>query len=136
MMLLKKSVHDKLVAKANNIDTSRFVLKTKYETDKSELGNKYPDTSVLVKKLDYKTKVTEIENEIPSVRGLAANATSTALKSDLKNKIPNINSEVKKTDYNTKIIVIEKKKLLIMVMANILLLQNLISLQQKFLLQG
>ena len=136
MMLLKKSAHDKLVAKANNIDTSRFVLKTKYETDKSELGNKYPDTSVLVKKLDYKTKVTEIENEIPSVSGLAANATSTALKSDLKNKIPNINSEVKKTDYNTKIIVIEKKKLLIMIMANILLLQNLISLQQKFLLQG
>ena len=83
-MLLIKSVHDKLVTKANNIDASRFVLKTKYETDKSELGNKYPDTSVLVKKLDYKTKVTEIENEIPSVSGLVTNATSTALKSDFK----------------------------------------------------
>ena len=30
----------KLVAKVNNIDTSRFVLKTKYHTDKSDLEKK------------------------------------------------------------------------------------------------
>ena len=42
----------KLVAKVNNIDTSRFVLKTKYHTDKSDLEKKIsvgdikiPDTS-------------------------------------------------------------------------------------------
>ena len=39
MMLLKKIVYDKLVAKVDNIDTSDFVLKTKYQTDKSELEN-------------------------------------------------------------------------------------------------
>ena len=33
-MLLKKAVYDKLVEKVNDIDTSGFVLKTKYETDK------------------------------------------------------------------------------------------------------
>ena len=33
-MLLKKVVYDKLVEKVNDIDTSGFVLKTKYETDK------------------------------------------------------------------------------------------------------
>ena len=33
--VVKKDVYDKLVAKVNNIDTSRFVLKTKYDTDKS-----------------------------------------------------------------------------------------------------
>ena len=38
MMLLKK-LYDKLVAKVNSIDTSRFVIKTKYDTDKSELEN-------------------------------------------------------------------------------------------------
>ena len=37
MMLLKKSVYDKLVAKLNNIDICGFVLKTKYDTDKSNL---------------------------------------------------------------------------------------------------
>ena len=40
----------------NNIDTSKFVLQTKYDTDKSELENKIPDTSGLVKKTD--TKIT------------------------------------------------------------------------------
>ena len=35
--VVKKTVCDKLVAKVNNIDTSGFVLNTKYEADKSEL---------------------------------------------------------------------------------------------------
>ena len=33
-------MHDKLVEKVNKIDTSGFVLKIKYETDKSELEKK------------------------------------------------------------------------------------------------
>ena len=32
--------YDKLVEKVNNIDTNKFVLKTKYDTDKSELEKK------------------------------------------------------------------------------------------------
>ena len=51
------------------------MLKTKYNTDKSELENKIPDNSNLA----TKTALTTIENEIPSVNNL-----------------------VKKTDYNTK----------------------------------
>ena len=51
-MLLKKDVYDKLVTKVNNIVTSGFFLKTKYDTDKSELENKIPETSSLVKKID------------------------------------------------------------------------------------
>ena len=57
--VVKKTAYDKLVAKVNSIDTSGFVLKTKYDTDKSELENKIPDTSGLVKKTDYNTKITE-----------------------------------------------------------------------------
>ena len=45
------------IAKVNNIDTSGFVLKAKYDTDKSELENKIPDTSSLVKKTDYNAKI-------------------------------------------------------------------------------
>ena len=55
--VVKKIVYDKLVGKVNNIDTTGFVLKTKYDTDKSDLENKIsdadkkpPDTSGLVKK--------------------------------------------------------------------------------------
>ena len=38
--VVKKTVYDKLVAKINNIDISGFNLKTKYDTDKSELEKK------------------------------------------------------------------------------------------------
>ena len=37
---LKKTVFDKLAAKVNDIDTSEFVLKTKYQTEKAELQKK------------------------------------------------------------------------------------------------
>ena len=50
--VVKKTVYDKLVAKVNSIDTSAFVLKTKYDTDKSEIENKIPDTKGLAKKTD------------------------------------------------------------------------------------
>ena len=43
--IVKKTEYDKLVAKVDEIDTSGFVLKTNYDTDKSELENKIPDTS-------------------------------------------------------------------------------------------
>ena len=38
--VLKKTVYDKLVAKVDNIDTKRFVLKTTYDADKSDLEKK------------------------------------------------------------------------------------------------
>ena len=49
--VVKKTDYDKLVAKVNNIDTSGFVFKTKYDADKSELEKKNPDISGLVKRL-------------------------------------------------------------------------------------
>ena len=67
---VKKTVYDKLVAKVNNIDTSDFVLKTKYETDKTELENKIPVTIVLVKKIDYNAKITEMKCKIASISGI------------------------------------------------------------------
>ena len=50
MDVVKKTVYDRLVAKVNDIDTTGFVLKTKYDTDKSDLEKKMPDTNSLVKK--------------------------------------------------------------------------------------
>ena len=35
--VVKKTVYDKLVTKVDNIDTTGFVLKTTYDTDKSDL---------------------------------------------------------------------------------------------------
>ena len=47
--VVKKTVFDKLVAKVNSTDTSAFVLKIKYDADKTELQKKIPDPSGLVK---------------------------------------------------------------------------------------
>ena len=69
----KKDVYNKLAAKVNHIDTSGFVLKTKYDRDKLELENKIPDTSNLVKKTDYNTKITETEGKSPDISNLAIN---------------------------------------------------------------
>ena len=80
--VVKKVVYDKLAAKVNNIDTSDFVLKAKYQPDKTELEKKIPDVSSLA----TKTALTTVENKIPDIRSL-----------------------VKKTDYDTKITETEKK---------------------------
>ena len=54
-------MYDKFLAKVNNIDTTGFVLKTKYDTNKSDLEKKIsyadkknPNISGLVKKKNYK----------------------------------------------------------------------------------
>ena len=46
------------------------MLKTKYNTDKTELENKIPETSGLVKNTDYNTKITELENKFPDISNL------------------------------------------------------------------
>ena len=99
--VVKKAVHSKLV---NNNDTSGFVLKTKYDTDKIELKTKISDTSGLVKKTDYNPKTTEIENEIPSISVLATNSALT----EVENKIPDVSSLVKKTESNKKFLELKK----------------------------
>ena len=99
--VVKKAVYDKLLAKVNNIDTSDFVLKTKYNADKTELEKKIPDARNLVKK----TKLTELENKI---RDVSSFATKTAL-TEAENKISDVSSLAKKTNYNTKFTEIENK---------------------------
>ena len=70
-----------MVAKVNNIDTTDFVLKTNYQTDKTELEKKIPDVTGFVKN----TALAAVENKIPCVSSL-----------------------VKKTNYHRKICELEK----------------------------
>ena len=50
------------------------VLKTKYQTDKTELEKKIHDVTDFVKK----TKLTELENKIPDFSSLVTKTASTA----------------------------------------------------------
>ena len=61
--VVKETAYNILAAKVNNFDTSDFILKTKDQTDKTELEKKIPDKSDLVKK----TKLTKLENKIPEL---------------------------------------------------------------------
>ena len=121
--VFKKAVYDKLAAKVNNIDTNDFVLKTKYQTDKTELEKKIPDVSNLVKK----AKITKLEDKIPNVSNLA---TKTALRA-VENKISSVSNLVKKQTIKQKLVsacikLNTSNISLIMIMINMLLLQNLI----------
>ena len=116
-VVVKKTVYDKFVAKVNNIDTNYFVLKTKYNTDKTELKNKIPNVTDFVKNL----KLTELENKIQDISSLATKPALTAV----ENKISHVSNLVNETGYNTKITEVEIK--LIMIMTNIFILQSLIN---------
>ena len=86
--LVIKAVYNKLAALVNSIDTSDFVLETKYQTDKTKLEEKISDVTDFVKE----TKLTELENKIPDVSSLATKTALTAV----ENKIPIVSSLVKK----------------------------------------
>ena len=115
--VVKKIVYDKLVAKVNNIDTSDFVLKTNYQTDKTELKKKIPDVTDFVKK----AKLTGLENKIPDVSSLA---TKTALIAAEKKYVALV-IKLKKQSITLKLQKL-KINLIIIIMANILKLQSLI----------
>ena len=99
---VKKSVHEKLVANVNNIDTSEFVLKTKYDADKIELERKF---LIPVNLLKNHIKMLTLENKIPSISGLVANSALTAV----ENKTASVSNLVRKIDYETKVSEMEKK---------------------------
>ena len=84
--VVKKTVYDKLVIKVNNIDTSDFVLKITYNTDKTELEKKIPNMTDFVKEV----KLTELENKIPAISNLAKKTALTTV----ENKIPDVNNLV------------------------------------------
>ena len=121
MMLLKKLIMINCLQKLIIFDTSGFFLKTKYDTDKSELENKIPDTSGLVKKTDYDVKITDIEGKSPDIINLATKTASTTV----QNKITRIINLVKKQSITLKLQRL-KINLIIIIMINILRLQSLI----------
>ena len=88
-MLLKKLFH-KLVTKVNAINTSKFVLKTQKNIDKSGFQKKIDaaikkllDPNGLFKKTDYNTKVTDIQGKISSITGVATAAALNAVENEI-----------------------------------------------------
>ena len=74
-------------------------MKTKCDTDKSELEKKIPDIRGLVKKADYNAKISEKKK--PTVCGLATNFALAAV----ENKLPNISSGKKNKKQKKQIVI-------------------------------
>ena len=98
-------MRDKLVSIINNSDTSGFVLKTKYDTDKKiklmVQTNKYLTLKIYFKKKQtINAKISEIEGKIPSINDLA----TSALLAAVQNKIPDGIGLIKKQIMTQKIV--------------------------------
>ena len=125
---------DKLIPAPVDLSKLRNVVKNDVKKDVcnakiKNIEDEIPDITNLATKTTVNAKTNEVKGEIPSIFNLA---TTTALNA-VENEIPNVNNLVKKTI--TQNVVKWKRKLLIMIMINILLLQNLMSEQQEILLQ-
>ena len=114
--VVNKTEYNKLVTKVDNVDTTEFVLKTTYNTDKSDLEKWLSE-----KKTDFNSNITEIEGKMPSISGICTNSALTAI----ENKIPNVSNLVKKKTITQKSVKLNIR-LVIIIMTNTLLLQNLI----------
>ena len=116
--VIKKTESNGLVCKINNIDTTGFVLKTKYDTDIREINktirkgngaaskddldavkNKIPNVSGFLLTSVFNSKITEVENKIPDIKNLASKSELT----NVENKIRDVSNLFSKTEYATKI---------------------------------
>ena len=107
-------MYDKLIAKVDDIND--FVLKTKYQIDKTELEEKIPNVTDLV----TKTKLSKLEKKIPDISNLATKTDLTTV----ENKIPSVSNLVKKQTITQKLQKL-KINLMIIIMTNILILKSL-----------
>ena len=91
--VVKKTEYSSLKTKVDNIDTSSYVTKTKFENNISDLDNKIDKTDkkiAYVSDLVKKYALTAVENKIPDISSLATKPALTAV----ENKIPNVTSFV------------------------------------------
>ena len=109
--IVKKTVHDKLAAKVNNIHTSPFILKTKYQKKKKKKKKKnrkekkIPDIrSLNIPDFVKKTNLNELEDKFPDVSSLETKTALTAM----ENKIPGVSSLVKKRIITQKLLKLKK----------------------------
>ena len=100
-----------------------------YNAKIKNIEEKIPDITNLATKTTLNAKLNEFKGEIPNITNVATTSALTAV----ENEIPNVSNLLKKLTMAQKLVKL-KRNLLIIIMINILLLQNLVSLWQKFLI--
>ena len=108
-----------------NVVKNEVVKKIEYNANIKNIEYKIPNIVNLATKTILNTKINEVKIKIPSINGLATTSALTVV----ENKIPNVCNLVKTM---TQKLMKLKRKLLIIIMANISLLQNLIRTAEHF----
>ena len=108
------------LSKLRDVIKNGVVKKDAYNAKIKNIEDKIPDITNLATKTTLNAKINEVKGEIPSITNLA---TKTALNA-VENKIPSVSTSVKKLTKAQKLMKL-KRKLLIIIMINILLMQNL-----------
>ena len=111
------------LSKLSDAVKNDVVKKDVYNSKIKNIEDKIPVITNLAIKTTLDANINEIKGEIPNITNLVTTSTLTAA----KNKIPSVRKLFKKTNCNTKVNEIEKRKLLIKIMINLLLLKNLVS---------
>ena len=93
-----------------------------YNAKIKNIEDKIPDITNLATNASLNAKINEVKGEIPNVTNLASTTAVTAV----ENKIPNVSNFVKKLTITQRFMKL-KRKLLIIVMINVLLIKNLLS---------
>ena len=91
---IKKTDFNTLKTKVDGIDTTKYVIKTKHDTEVGDLKLKIPDVSGLLQTSVFNSKITEIENKITTAEGKIPDISDLTTKTELKNvenKIPDSN---------------------------------------------
>ena len=122
--VVKKDVYN---AKIKNIedkipDITNLATKTTLNAKINEVKGEIPNTTNLAVYASFNAKINEVKGEIHNITNLA---TTSALIT-IEDGMPSVSNLVKKLTITQKILKL-KRKLLIIIMINILLLQNLIS---------
>ena len=119
----EKNIEDKIP------DITNLATKTTLNAKINEVKGEIPNTTNLAVYASFNAKINEVKGEIHNITNLA---TTSALIT-IEDGIPSVSNLVKKLTITQKILKL-KRKLLIIIMINILLLQNLISSQQNYLI--
>ena len=97
----EKTDFNVLKTKFDGIDTTKFDLTTKYDSEVGDLKLKIPDISELLQTSDFNSRITEIENKITTAEGKIPDISNLATKPEVttvENKIPDIKNLVNKTE--------------------------------------
>ena len=111
------------LSKLSDVVKNDVVKKDVYNATIKNIENKIPDITNLATKTTLNDKTNAVKSEIPSITNLA---TETALNA-VENRVASVSNLVKKKLTIAQKLMKLKRKLLIIVMMNILLLQSLTS---------